>query len=333
MKMHKPAAKPFDPLQMEKTNWTDIRKIGVKMVQMNSIPEKTLEYYKKLTSIPLSLNNARQLGGLPLKDGKKVKDGVFLRTTQLYDTTPEDIETLRQKYNLKIIFDMRGDDEIKRFPDPEIEGVKWLHIPIIDFHTMRENIVAKFQGHEADIPKIDPSNQEEVINFLILLMLKDLETGDHKGSLAYAEYLQGKTGQESFGTFFHEIAALQEGSVLWHCFTGKDRTGIASGLLLDILGADWNTIVTDYEISNLYFKEKITETENMLRAKGIAENIIARMCGSLAGVHITLMEEAWKCLKDVWGGAEGYLIHACGVSAEELDDIRKRYAVKDSQHI
>lgn len=34
MKMHKPAAKPFDPLQMEKTNWTDIRKIGVKMVQI-----------------------------------------------------------------------------------------------------------------------------------------------------------------------------------------------------------------------------------------------------------------------------------------------------------
>ena len=303
------------------------------MVQMNSIPEETLEYYKKLTALPLSLNNARQLGGLPLTNGKKVKDGVFLRTTQLFDAAPEDLETLREKFGLKIIFDMRGEDEIKRLPDPEIEGVKWLHIPIIDFQTMRENIVAKFQGHENEIPKVDPSNQEEVINFLILLMQKDLENGDNKGSLAYAEYLQRKTGQESFGTFFHEIAALEEGSVLWHCFTGKDRTGIASGLLLDVLGADWFTIATEYEISNLYFQEKIADTETMLRAKGVDENIIARMCGSLAGVHISLMEEAWKYLKNEWGGAEGYLVQACGVRAEELYAIRERYAVADPESL
>lgn len=297
------------------------------MVQMNSIPEEILEYYKKLTALPVSLNNARQLGGLPLKDRKKVKDGVFLRSTHLFDATHEDLETLREKFDLKIIFDMRGGDEINRLPDPKIEGVRWFHTPILDMQIMRDNIVARFQGHVEDIPKVDPSNQEDVTNFLILLLLKDLESGEHKGSMAYVEQLQGKTGQKSFGTFFHEIAGLQEGSVLWHCFTGKDRTGIASGLLLDVLGADWNTIAIDYEISNLYFREKIAETENMLRSKGVDENLLAKMCGSLSGVHISLMEEAWKYLTEKWGGAEGYLTHACGVSAEELDGIRERYAV------
>ena len=57
------------------------------MVQMNSMPEDVLEQYKQLTALPLSLNNARQLGGLPLLDVRHVKRDVLLRTTLLHDAT------------------------------------------------------------------------------------------------------------------------------------------------------------------------------------------------------------------------------------------------------
>ena len=48
------------------------------MVQMNSTPADVLKEMNEITALPLSVNNARELGGLPLMDGRKVKRGLLL---------------------------------------------------------------------------------------------------------------------------------------------------------------------------------------------------------------------------------------------------------------
>ena len=141
---------------------------------------------------------------------------------------------------------------------------------------------------------------------------------------AYAGYLAGNKGRRSFGLFFHELAANREGAVLWHCHTGKDRTGIAAGLILDVLGADWDTILKDYETSNLFYRSDVEKMEQRLRRMGVEEEILAPLCG-FVGVHRDMLENAWKYMDREWGGAVGYLTSCCGVSMDEIETLRERY--------
>ena len=218
-----------------------------------------------------------------------------------------------------------GGIEIRSSPDPEIPGAKWVHVPIIDFAFMRASMAARAQAHQTELPEIGPESfsKERMLDHM-LAMARSGSASDAGLGDAYASYLDGVLGREKLGLFFHELAALESGAALWHCRTGKDRTGIAAGLILEVLGADWETIAVDYETSNLFFEPQIVEMEALLRAKGVEEELIAPICG-FEGVYRPMLKKAWTYMDENWGGAVGYLKGACGVSDEELDAIRARY--------
>lgn len=294
------------------------------MVEMNATPEAALRRHLELTRIPLSLNNARELGGIELAGGRRVKRGLLLRTTRLFDATEEDLRLLRERYRLALIFDMREREEYERAPDPAIPGVKWLHAPVIDFPYLRERLSDRPDRGE---PPFDPETFDR--ERLLPWMIESAREGRRRGrsdlglGAAYAGYLAGPTGRRSLGLFFHELAACESGAALWHCHTGKDRTGIAAGLILDVLGADWETILCDYEVSNLFYLPEIEALERELRRRGVEEELLPSLCG-LAGVHGSMLENAWEYMRKNWGGAAAYLTGACGVTAEELDTLRRR---------
>ena len=294
------------------------------MVRMNSMPETALRRHLEQTRVPLSLNNARDLGGVVLRDGRRVKKGLLLRTSRLFDATEEDLRVLREDYGLSLIFDMREKEELLRAPDPEIPGAKWVHTPVIDFDYLTEKLRSRPDRGD---PPFDPKEfgHEKVLTWMIDSTRLGFQTGRSDLGIggAYAGYLAGTVGRNSLGLFFRELAACENGAALWHCHTGKDRTGIAAGLILDVLGADWDTILCDYEASNLCFLDEIAEMEQLLRERGVEEEILPPVCG-LVGVHSTMLENAWAYMRRHWGGAEGYLIKRCGVSADELERLRRR---------
>ena len=295
------------------------------MVKMNFAVQEVLEAHRKLTQLPLALNNARELGGIVLRDGRRVRRGLLLRTTRLSDATEADLRRLREDYHVALILDMRDESEIRSTPDPEIPEAKWVHVPIIDFAFMRASIAASAQAHQGEAPEVGPEtfSKEKVLEYM-LAAARSSEPKDAGLGSAYASYLDGPLGREKLGLFFHELAALGSGAALWHCRTGKDRTGIAAGLILEALGADWETIAVDYETSNLFFQPEIEAMEALLRAKGVEEELIAPICG-FEGVYRPMQKKAWTYMDEKWGGAVGYLKGACGVSDEELEAIRARY--------
>ena len=295
------------------------------MVKMNFAAQEALEAHRELTQLPLALKNARELGGIVLRDGRRVRRGLLLRTTRLYDADEADLRRLREDYHVSLILDMRDESEISATPDPEIPGAKWVHVPIIDFAVMRASMAARAQAHQTELPEVGPEkfSKEKVLEHRLVIARNSGPTDAGLGD-AYASYLDGPLGREKLGLFFHELAALESGAALWHCRTGKDRTGIAAGLILEVLGADWETIAVDYETSNLFFQPEIAEMEALLRAKGVEEELIAPICG-FEGVYRPMLKKAWTYMDENWGGAVGYLKGACGVSEDELDAIRARY--------
>jgi protein-tyrosine phosphatase len=63
--------------------------------------------------------------------------------------------------------------------------------------------------------------------------------------------------QGSFRHVFHVLATQQDGGVLFHCTSGKDRTGLVTALVLDLAGVDRRTIVRDYAISSHYLRRTL----------------------------------------------------------------------------
>ena len=75
-------------------------------------PEPTEEQLALVESQSIGLTgvtNARQLGGYVTEDGRKVKDGVLIRSGALGTATEEDIRILTEDYNVKLIIDFRNE--------------------------------------------------------------------------------------------------------------------------------------------------------------------------------------------------------------------------------
>jgi hypothetical protein len=56
--------------------------------------------------------------------------------------------------------------------------------------------------------------------------------------------------------FFELLLAQNSGALLYHCSAGKDRTGVATALLLSALGVDRETVIKDYLLSAHYVADK-----------------------------------------------------------------------------
>ena len=74
--------------------------------------------------------NARDLGGLPTMDGRKVRTGLLLRSGELAGITDADAQTLSQ-YPLRTVIDFRTDLEREQKPDRVLAGVRYIHCPIV----------------------------------------------------------------------------------------------------------------------------------------------------------------------------------------------------------
>lgn len=121
-------------------------------------------------------------------------------------------------------------------------------------------------------------------------------------------------------------AAARPGAVLLHCAAGKDRTGLLTGLLLDLLGVPAELIVADYV--------RTAEALPQIFA-GLAERHRTAL-NNRPDLHIPapLLEapaEAMAVFLDLvrtrHGGAAAFL-PACGVSEETLAAFRAKAAAE-----
>ena len=61
--------------------------------------------------------NVRDLGGLPLKNGRCMKVGKLIRSGRLSDLSESDKRLLHEIWNVTTIVDLRNDQEVTEHPD------------------------------------------------------------------------------------------------------------------------------------------------------------------------------------------------------------------------
>jgi protein-tyrosine phosphatase len=117
----------------------------------------------------------------------------------------------------------------------------------------------------------------------------------------------------AFRGVFEAIAGA-EGTVLFHCFAGKDRTGIVAAMLLSLAGVDDRDIAADYGETDVQlgtqYEVWIAEAPPEKRAAFRAELMCPpeRILGVLDHLNRT------------WGGVAGYLEDA-GMAADAIDRV------------
>ena len=255
--------------------------------------------------------NARELGGYRIGD-KVIVSNTFLRTGRL-DQAQSAAGVLAEKYRLLYIVDFRMSEEQESMPDIEVPGCMHIALPVLE---------------KADMDKPDPE-VVKVVSDPESTPLDRFNIIYEKGFInntLYVDFLCKERGKKAYRGFFEAVKSLaaEEGrSLLWHCTDGKDRTGLASMLLLSALGASRETIIEDYMMTNTFNASKLAETKKQAEEFGFSAEKTGVFLFMAGGVIQEFMEHAIDTLEERYGSVLGYLSEELNVSAGECMDLRQ----------
>lgn len=111
--------------------------------------------------------------------------------------------------------------------------------------------------------------------------------------------------------------------VLMLCSTGKDRTGVASALLLAALGVPKATIFQDYLLSaQAYAGREIAFARNHgLESLGHDAEVFR----DVFTVHPQYLDAVWSCAEGMSGSIEGFLAQFLQLDREAVEHLRNKY--------
>ena len=222
-----------------------------------------------------SMKNTRDLGGYETKSGQYTKVKKYIRGSSSANLSLQDKKNIIE-YGITHVLDLRSVFEIEHQPSLLQHGhFEYCNIPLLQETTM------------SILP--DLSQYEGMSGYYIYL----LEANKKQIKLIF-EYLYENLGQ----------------NILFHCSSGKDRTGLISALLLDLAGCFEQDIVVDYRLSNEYNQEMI----NKLKA------VMPQKDQPFLYALDQYMIEVLDYIYDEFGSAKGYLMD-CGVSLQKIEDI------------
>ncbi len=281
--------------------------------ETTSEPEATPEPVAEVPSPGESLGvasvpNLRDLGGYQTSDGATVAWGLVYRSNQLAEIPPEDMEKLAA-LNLKTDFDLRTAAEAEARPDELPPGVEYVWLDIL-----------------ADSPQAGPAQLEHLMQDPAAA---NEALGDGKVEAvfqeSYREFIMLPSAQAEYRNMFLALGDEAQLPALFHCTTGKDRTGWAAAALLTLLGVPEETVMEDYLRSNDNIIPMYQHVIDAFVAAGGQERI---PLGAL-GVREEYLEAAFDEMRTNYGTIENYFSEALGIDAEQQQAIRDLYLVRE----
>lgn len=113
-----------------------------------------------------------------------------------------------------------------------------------------------------------------------------------------------------------------------HCTAGKDRTGLASALLLSVVGVDDATVLDDYTLSRVYFSEsRMARLMPKLTRLGLDEERYRAVFGAPRHAMAATLDK----LRESYGSVEDYLVGRAGVTPGTIEALRARLVAPAAQ--
>lgn len=268
------------------------------------------------TSVPHILpmegdTNFRELGGYPAADGRLVRYGLFYRGGALGDLKSDTDRTALEALGLKLVLDFRSVGEWEENPDFMLRGARYQRIGGMYYPD----------GTEVDF---SPAG-------LVRLRREraKLPQGQSPLSSLIGFYTRMPFGNPALQAMFQ---ALEAGDVpiLFHCTSGKDRTGVAAMLILLALGVDRDIAVADYMETN---RCRAAEIEALRQQHAGLEKDAPEQWEMLLiqyGVVSRCANAALDAILKRYGSWEAYFNEEFGLDYNRLTALRNAYLFGNS---
>ena len=186
------------------------------------------------------VDNMRDVGGLPTRDGGAVAAGRLIRSDNLQELPVASVRRLVDDLEVTDVVDLRTFVEVAKEGDGPLvaePGVRIHHHTLYTEDTKETGIPAG----ERKLPWESDRNMRTTAK--IRRPEKEERKHDRYWSKHYLGYLEQRPDSV--------VAALRaigeaEGAVVVHCAAGKDRTGTIVGLALLVVGVTPDAVVADY---------------------------------------------------------------------------------------
>ncbi len=179
-----------------------------------------------------SAPNLRDLGGWPTADGGRIRSGVVFRSAGLDRLADEDLPAFGE-LGISTVFDLRTQHETTDQPDRLPAGIASVQLDVL-----------------ADADRAAPAELQRIFSNPALAgeQLGDGQAERYFES-AYRGFVTLPSARGAYRRLFEAIAEADE-PVLFHCATGKDRTGWATAVLFSLLGVTDSVVMEEYLLTN-----------------------------------------------------------------------------------
>ncbi|HJL98292.1 MAG TPA: tyrosine-protein phosphatase [Acidimicrobiales bacterium] len=237
--------------------------------------------------------NCRDLGGYPTREGRHIRTNAIFRSDRLSDLTEDDQEELAS-YGIRTVVDFRTSAEAQRDVS-RLWGTVTTHapLPIGDEIAQQTEFVDRIRSGE-------------------ITSVSVAEVAD-----SYIEMLSDSGHQ--FVSFLELAADVDCWPLLFHCTAGKDRTGIAAALILELCGVERDLVLDDYELTNtLRSERRIEHLRPSLEEAGADIDAIRPALSAPRPA----MEQTLTHLDNAHGGVEQFLVEHLGIHSDTIVALR-----------
>jgi protein-tyrosine phosphatase len=253
-----------------------------------------------LASVP----NLRQLGGLPVAGGTFVRDKVY-RSVDLANLSDADMPKFRS-LGVSTVFDLRTAAECKQEPDRLPPNTRWVHLDVL--RDSKQDAAAGL----GDMTR----NPQKLVALL----------GNGKAEQlmieSYKDFITLASANASYRSFFLDLLdPARQGAALFHCTTGKDRTGWAAASLLWLLGANDATVYADYLETNTDLLPALQPVLDSVKKAGVDPNLLM----PVLSVQKEYLDAAVAQMKTTHGSFDNYLRKGLGLTDAQIGGIRTRF--------
>lgn len=239
-------------------------------------------------------HNFRDIGGYPTKNGKFVRRGQVYRSGQMAHVSDADKYTLNE-LAIRRIIDLRANDE--RIQSPTL----W-HL-----------------GSDTELWSRDHASAAGAI---LGARFSDNAVKSDLRSAMLGIYRNIPTEQaDSYHVILSSISQ-RKGKIVFNCSAGKDRTGVAAALLLEILGVSRELIFEDYLLSNQKIDGLIHYMQSLPKYHDLMSIDIDQLM-PLMRAERDYLETSFDVIEGAYGSVANYVTDVLKIDLIEQDAIRE----------
>lgn len=246
----------------------------------------------------------RDLGGIPVAGGV-VQPGMLYRSASLAKLDGAD-ESAFAKLNITTVYDLRAAAERDGALDHLPDGTRTVWLDVVS--DAPDNVAAS-------IPKLlaDPAALES--------MLCGGRADEYLAD-ANRKFVSMPSALTAYRLFYLDlIDENRTGAALFHCTTGKDRTGWAATSFLLLLGASEEDVRADYLETNTDLAPALQPMLDALGAKGVNTGLLQ----PILGVRDSYLDAALDELRTQYGDIEDYARTGLELTDDQVNALRARF--------